>query len=107
MESSPSSSPSEIWKESSSNDEHIITENGNGEILVSEAGDHYEYFIDENIANSQRRMIRMLRGISRMGSITNGIYHPTLVPSEDKRIAGVSGILKLKNSLLKRNILNY
>ena len=48
----------------------------------------YEYFIDENSA--QRRMMRLLRRISRVGDISNGIYHPTLVPSEDKRIAGVS-----------------
>lgn len=50
--------------------------------------DRYVYFTDENSA--QKRMSRLIRRISRVGDISNGIYHPTLVQSEDKRIAGVS-----------------
>ncbi|KAM7358173.1 odorant-binding protein 73a [Cochliomyia hominivorax] len=77
----------ETWKETIEEVEHIIGPDHNGEVLVTD-GEHYEYIIEENPVNSQRRMIRLLRRISRVGDISNGIYHPTLVPSEDKRIAG-------------------
>ena len=88
---SPTESHVESWTESLKEHEGEILLEGQHDVLQEEAlnnDDGYEYFIDENSA--QRRMIRLLRRISRVGDISNGIYHPTLVPSEDKRIAGVS-----------------
>lgn len=35
------------------------------------------------------RMSRLIHRIRRVGDLSSGIYHPTLVPFEDKRIAGV------------------
>uniref|UniRef100_A0A1I8MJF4 Uncharacterized protein n=1 Tax=Musca domestica TaxID=7370 RepID=A0A1I8MJF4_MUSDO len=46
----------------------------------------FEYFSEEDTA--RRRMARLVKRISRVDDLTNGIYHPTLVPFEDKRIAG-------------------
>ncbi|XP_046808986.1 uncharacterized protein LOC111687385 [Lucilia cuprina] len=95
----PAATHSETWTESlppssppsQSGEEHVVTHISGSDIddvIVDDDGDRYEYFIEEDTSNSQRRMIRLLRRISRVGDISNGIYHPTLVPSEDKRIAG-------------------
>lgn len=56
----------------------------NHQIMHSDA--EYEYFEEDR----RRRMLSLMHRISRIDDITNGIYHPTLVPFEDKRIAGVS-----------------
>ncbi|XP_030385449.1 uncharacterized protein LOC115632443 [Scaptodrosophila lebanonensis] len=47
---------------------------------------HYEYLIYDEQPN--RRMARLMRNIRRLDVASTGIYHPTLVPLEDKRIAG-------------------
>ncbi|ALC43644.1 Obp73a, partial [Drosophila busckii] len=47
----------------------------------------YEYIIYDE-PQPHRRMARLLRSIRRLDVTSAGIYHPTLVPLEDKRIAG-------------------
>lgn len=49
----------------------------------------YEYIVYDE-PEPRRRMARLVRGIKRLDVASAGIYHPTLVPLEDKRIAGVS-----------------
>ncbi|XP_075160988.1 odorant-binding protein 73a [Haematobia irritans] len=51
----------------------------------------YEYFHFENgedVDTPRKRMGRLIKRIARVDDISSGIYHPTLVPFEDKRIAG-------------------
>ncbi|XP_059224607.1 general odorant-binding protein 70 [Stomoxys calcitrans] len=52
---------------------------------------HYEYITleeGEDVDTPRKRMARLVKRIARVDDISNGIYHPTLVPFEDKRIAG-------------------
>lgn len=68
------------WQETSDIDEeHYYQEHNHN---------HYEYLPEDD--TPRKRMARLVKRISRMDDISNGIYHPTLVPFEDKRIAGVS-----------------
>ncbi|XP_022212296.2 general odorant-binding protein 70 [Drosophila obscura] len=48
---------------------------------------HYEYILFDE-PEPQRRMSRLMKNIRRLDVARSGIYHPTLVPLEDKRIAG-------------------
>ncbi|KAH8270013.1 hypothetical protein KR018_002323, partial [Drosophila ironensis] len=48
---------------------------------------NYEYIIYDE-PEPQLHMARLMRNIRRLDVATSGIYHPTLVPLEDKRIAG-------------------
>ncbi|EDV96568.1 uncharacterized protein LOC6556530 [Drosophila grimshawi] len=48
---------------------------------------HYEYIVFDE-PEPKRRMARLVRSIKRLDVARAGIYHPTLVPLEDKRIAG-------------------
>ncbi|EDW18490.1 Odorant-binding protein 73a [Drosophila mojavensis] len=48
---------------------------------------HYEYIVYDE-PEPRRRMARLVRSIKRLDVASAGIYHPTLVPLEDKRIAG-------------------
>uniref|UniRef100_A0A1A9W7I1 Odorant-binding protein 73a n=1 Tax=Glossina brevipalpis TaxID=37001 RepID=A0A1A9W7I1_9MUSC len=48
--------------------------------------DNFGYISYQNTPH--RRMARLIQRIGRVDDISNGIYHPTLVPFEDKRIAG-------------------
>ncbi|EDV40408.1 Odorant-binding protein 73a [Drosophila ananassae] len=48
---------------------------------------NYEYIIYDE-PHPQRHMARLMRNIRRLDVASSGIYHPTLVPLEDKRIAG-------------------
>ncbi|EDW72711.1 Odorant-binding protein 73a [Drosophila willistoni] len=50
-------------------------------------GSEYEYIIFDE-PEPHRRMARLMRNIKRLDIAKAGIYHPTLVPLEDKRIAG-------------------
>ncbi|XP_061397135.1 uncharacterized protein LOC133332776 [Musca vetustissima] len=62
----------------------------------------YEYFSEED--NARRRVARLMSGISRVDDLTNGIYHPTLVPFEDKRIAGcLLHCVYAKNNAIDKN----
>lgn len=49
----------------------------------------YEYIVYDE-PEPRRRMARLVRSLKRLDVASAGIYHPTLVPLEDKRIAGVS-----------------
>lgn len=68
------------------NEEYV--EGGGGE----DVQDNFGYISYQDTPH--RRMARLIQRIGRVDDISNGIYHPTLVPFEDKRIAGVS--IKLK-----------
>ncbi|XP_034657394.1 uncharacterized protein LOC117894437 [Drosophila subobscura] len=48
---------------------------------------HYEYILFDE-PEPRRRMARLMQNIRRLDVASSGIYHPTLVPLEDKRIAG-------------------
>ncbi|EDV52014.1 general odorant-binding protein 70 [Drosophila erecta] len=48
---------------------------------------HYEYIVYDE-PEPQRHVARLMRNIRRLDVASSGIYHPTLVPLEDKRIAG-------------------
>lgn len=50
----------------------------------------YEYIVYDE-PEPRRRVARLVRSLKRLDVASAGIYHPTLVPMEDKRIAGVSG----------------
>lgn len=52
-------------------------------------GSRYEYIVYDE-PEPRRRMARLVRSLKRLDVASAGIYHPTLVPLEDKRIAGVS-----------------
>lgn len=52
----------------------------------------YEYIVYDE-PEPRRRVARLMRSLKRLDVASAGIYHPTLVPMEDKRIAGVSGSL--------------
>ncbi|XP_030570654.1 uncharacterized protein LOC115769823 [Drosophila novamexicana] len=47
----------------------------------------YEYIVYDE-PEPRRRMARLVRSLKRLDVASAGIYHPTLVPLEDKRIAG-------------------
>ncbi|XP_039488835.1 uncharacterized protein LOC120450106 [Drosophila santomea] len=47
----------------------------------------YEYIVYDE-PEPQRHVARLMRNIRRLDVASSGIYHPTLVPLEDKRIAG-------------------
>lgn len=49
----------------------------------------YEYIVYDE-PEPRRRVARLVRSLKRLDVASAGIYHPTLVPMEDKRIAGVS-----------------
>jgi len=65
----------------------------------------YEYILFDE-PEPRRRVARLVRSIKRLDVASVGLYHPTLVPLEDKRIAGVSN-RKLKgcHTVLKSNLL--
>ncbi|XP_017156962.1 general odorant-binding protein 70 [Drosophila miranda] len=48
---------------------------------------HYEYILFDE-PEPHRRMARLMKNIRRLDGARSDIYHPTLVPLEDKRIAG-------------------
>ncbi|XP_016985182.1 general odorant-binding protein 70 [Drosophila rhopaloa] len=48
---------------------------------------NYEYLVYDE-PEPHRHVARLMRNIRRLDVTTSGIYHPTLVPLEDKRIAG-------------------
>ncbi|KAH8302563.1 hypothetical protein KR044_008284, partial [Drosophila immigrans] len=48
---------------------------------------HNEYIIYDE-PEPRRRVARLVRSLKRLDVASAGIYHPTLVPLEDKRIAG-------------------
>ncbi|XP_034102240.2 uncharacterized protein LOC117566802 [Drosophila albomicans] len=48
---------------------------------------NYEYIIYDE-PEPRRRVARLVRSLKRLDVASAGIYHPTLVPLEDKRIAG-------------------
>lgn len=50
---------------------------------------NYEYIVYDE-PEPRRRVARLVRSLKRLDVASAGIYHPTLVPMEDKRIAGVS-----------------
>lgn len=52
---------------------------------------NYEYIVYDE-PEPQRHVARLMRSIRRLDVASSGIYHPTLVPLEDKRIAGVSAL---------------
>ncbi|KAM8710645.1 hypothetical protein ACLKA7_017296 [Drosophila subpalustris] len=47
----------------------------------------YEYILFDE-PEPRRRVARLMRSVKRLDVASVGIYHPTLVPLEDKRIAG-------------------
>ncbi|XP_033160298.1 general odorant-binding protein 70 [Drosophila mauritiana] len=47
----------------------------------------YEYIVYDE-PEPKRHVARLMRNIRRLDVASSGIYHPTLVPLEDKRIAG-------------------
>ncbi|XP_017059366.1 general odorant-binding protein 70 [Drosophila ficusphila] len=48
---------------------------------------NYEYIVYDE-PEPHRHVARLMRNIRRLDVTSSGIYHPTLVPLEDKRIAG-------------------
>ncbi|XP_017027971.1 general odorant-binding protein 70 [Drosophila kikkawai] len=48
---------------------------------------NYEYIVYDE-PEPHRHVARLMRSIRRLDVASSGIYHPTLVPLEDKRIAG-------------------
>ncbi|KAH8379682.1 hypothetical protein KR009_006489, partial [Drosophila setifemur] len=48
---------------------------------------NFEYIVYDE-PEPQRHVARLMRSIRRLDVASSGIYHPTLVPGEDKRIAG-------------------
>lgn len=60
----------------------------------------YEYIVYDE-PEPRRRVARLVRSLKRLDVASAGIYHPTLVPMEDKRIAGVSlAFISLSHSLM-------
>lgn len=62
----------------------------------------YEYIVYDE-PEPRRRVARLVRSLKRLDVASAGIYHPTLVPMEDKRIAGVSGSLASLSLSLSRS----
>ncbi|XP_073841180.1 odorant-binding protein 73a [Musca autumnalis] len=94
METTENSAQMDPWQENTKTEDatHFQDHNQN----------QYEYFPEED--TPRRRMARLVDGISRVDDLTNGIYHPTLVPFEDKRIAGcLLHCVYAKNNAIDKN----
>lgn len=59
------------------------------EMDAAHNGSEHEFILFDE-PEPRRRVARLVRSIKRLDVASVGIYHPTLVPLEDKRIAGVS-----------------
>ncbi|KAH8234755.1 hypothetical protein KR032_002791, partial [Drosophila birchii] len=72
-----------IWPSAPDGSADIELDYPGGPVNISK----YEYIVYDE-PEPQRHVARLMRSIRRLDVASSGIYHPTLVPLEDKRIAG-------------------